>query len=342
MTINILMFEFRDAEQKYFDKYKDEHFKITFYKECLNEDFLKKIPQEILDNTTVISVFINSKISKEILSRFKNLRIISTRSTAYDHICLEACSEKNIALLNVPDYGKTSVAQYTMGLIVALVRKIVLANFGKTHNVVDYNSLIGRDLSALTLGVIGTGAIGSAVCEIAKSFGMNVLGHDLNKKQELVDKFALEYVSCDEIAKNSDVITLHLPYYPKTKFIIDENFLSKCKSPVYIVNTSQPELVDLKSVVKYLKSGKIRGFGMDFLRSDVIDYACENMEIFSENKEQTSIEQNKYFEQILEFENVIITPHIAYLTQDAIDTILNTTFTNIKKVIQGDKLCRIV
>ena len=342
MTINMLMFEFRDAEQKYFEKYKDDHFNITFYKECLNEDFLEKIPQDIMDNTSVISVFVNSRINKEILSRFKNLRIISTRSTAYDHICLEACSDKNIALLNVPDYGKTSVAQYTMGLIIALVRNIVRANYGKTHNIVDYNALIGRDLSELTLGVIGTGAIGSAVCAIAKSFGMNVLGHDLKKKQELVDKFALKYVSCDEIAKNSDVITLHLPYYEQTKYIIDEKFLSKCKNQVYLVNTSQPELVDLKSVVKYLKNGKIRGFGMDFLRSDTVDYTCPNMNGYTEKKGEIMLEQNKYFEQILDFDNVIVTPHIAYLTQDATETILRTTFTNIKKVIQGDKMCRIV
>ena len=342
MTINILMFEYRDAEKKFFENNEIENCNITFFKECLTEEFLDSVPQKLLDETTAISVFINSKISKEILTRFKNLRIVSTRSTAYDHICIEACSDKNIALVNVPDYGKVSVAQYTMGAILSLVRNFPRANYAVRGEKISYNNLVGRDLTSMTLGIIGTGAIGEGVCRLAKAFGMKVIGYDITPKREILDKYDFIYMSKDEVIKNSDVISLHLPYYEGVKFLVDDKFLSKCKDGVYLVNTSQSELTDLKSVVKYLKNGKLKGFAMDFLTCDKISYACSNVLPSEASSGGSCTSSNKYFEELLSFENVIVTPHIAYFTQEAVDLILKKTFENIKKALQGDKMCRVV
>ena len=342
MTINMLMFEYRKAEQNFFKEACPENYNITFFEECLTEELVDGLSEELLEHTTVISVFVNSKIDKNILDKFKNLRIVSTRSTAYDHICTEACSEKNIALVNVPDYGKVSVAQFTMCLIISLVRNIFPANTFLKQGVADYNALVGRDLSSLTLGIIGTGAIGGAVCELAKSFGMKVIANDLRGKQELVDKFGIKYVSLDEVAQNSDVISLHLPYYEKTRDIIDEKFLSKCKNPFYLVNTSSAELVDLKAILKCVKKGKLKGFAMDFLRCDSVSCPCKNPAGSGSENLAECVNGQKYFNELITFDNVIVTPHIANLTQDAIDTILRETFINIKKTIQGDKMCRVV
>ena len=342
MTINILMFEYRYAEKKFFENGGVENCNITFFEECLTDEFLDTIPQKLIDETTVISVFINSKISKEILARFKNLRIVSTRSTAYDHICIEACTDKNIALVNVPDYGKVSVAQYTMGVILSLVRNFQRANYAVRGEKISYNDLVGRDLTSMTLGLIGTGAIGEGVCRLANAFGMKVIGYDITPKREILYKYDFSYMSKDEVIKNSDVISLHLPYSEGVKSLVDDKFLSKCKDGVYLVNTSQTELTDLKAVVKYLKNGKLKGFAMDFLTCDNISYACPNIVPSEGSSGGSCTSSSKYFDELLTLENVIVTPHIAYFTQEAVDLILKKTFENIKKALQGDKMCRVV
>ena len=128
MAIDLIIFDFREPEENFFKKYYNECFNIKFFKESLTEDFLDKLPSEYIDNVTAISVFIHSKLDKNTLERFKNLRLISTRSTGTNHIDLDYCQKRRIAVVNVSNYGAQAVAQYTFGLIIALVRKIIDAN----------------------------------------------------------------------------------------------------------------------------------------------------------------------------------------------------------------------
>ncbi len=341
MTINMLMFEFREEEKKFFENNNFKDYNISFFTECLNENSVEKLPADLLENTNVISVFVNSNITQNVINKFKNLRIISTRSTAYDHICINSCEDKNIALVNVPQYGETSVAQYTMGLLIALVRNIVTADkITRKHE--TSNTLAGRDLQELTLGVIGTGTVGAAVCKLAGMFGLKVIAYDVKIKQELIDKYGLNYVTLDELFENSDIITLHIPYCPDNHHIINDKVLANCKQNLYLINTSRREILDLAAVYRYITNGKIKGLAMDIDTCENLSFKCKSLSDKLGNTSLECMEEAIYIDKLQNYDNVIITPHIAYATQEAIDTILAKTMTNIKDTINGDKMCRIV
>lgn len=341
MTMNMIVFDLRDSEKKFFEKNKFQDFNITFFSESLNENFVQTLSEDLLENTNIISVFITSDVTREVIDKFKNLRIISTRSTGYDHVCVNSCQYKNIAVTNVVNYGETSVAQYTFGLIIALIRKITKADRVMRKLEIPSGDFIGRDISKLTLGVVGTGAIGSAVCKIGKSFNMKLLGYDINQKQELVDKLELEYVALEELVQNSDIITLHLPYLSDNYQMFNDELFSKFKENSYFINTSRGELVDVAALYKHVENGRIKGAALDVLTCESVCFNCSQ---FSQkmNGNMDCLNEALYVEKLMKYDNVIITPHIAYETQDSIDYILEKTMENIKNIIVGDKLCRIV
>lgn len=342
MTLNMLVYEYREVEEKFFREHEFSNFNISFYTECLNPESVKNIPEEIRDNTNVISVFINSVIDESVINSFKNLRIISTRSTGYDHIDINACKNKNIAVVNVENYGSTSVAQYTFGLIIALLRNIIPAAMYVRKLQKAQTDFNGRDLSKLTIGVVGTGSIGASVCRLAKCFNMNLLAHDLYEKRELEEELGLQYVSFEELLKNSDIVTLHMPYTGNNYHMFSDNQFEMMKDGAYIVNTSRGELINLSSLYKYIENNKLKGAALDVLTCESISFACD---ILAENLEMTSLEcaaEARYVNKLSQFENVIITPHIAYETQDSIDYILEVTMRSITDVIYGEKSSRIV
>ena len=223
--MKMLIFDFRDSEKKFFEKNNFPDFEITFIKEPLNE--MSQLTQEQYDETDVISVFISSNVCEEVLRRFKNLRVVATRSTGYNHIDVKHCSQNNIAVFNVEEYGQTSVAQYTMALILALVRNLFPAYLDIQRNYVNHADYEGRNLNKLTIGIIGCGSIGGAVAKIANFFDMKVLVHSYAKRTD-VSSFA-EYVSLDELLENSDIVTLHVPYSSENYHMIGEKEFSKMK-----------------------------------------------------------------------------------------------------------------
>ena len=215
MACKMLFFDYRKPEEHFFKKHKLENFDIKFFEESLNESTLSLLTEEDFENTMIISVFISSTIDERIISKFKNLRVISTRSTGYDHICINSCVEKNVTLLNVDSYGSIAVAQFTLGVIIMLVRNIFPAIKAVKDKSFEFGNLCGRDLNSLTLGVIGTGAIGSSVCKYAHAFGMKILAYDVVQKKELISDADVKYVEMDELLKRSDIVTLHFPYFKK-------------------------------------------------------------------------------------------------------------------------------
>lgn len=340
--MNMIIFEYRDAEKKFFETNEFRDYNITFFKEPLNEDFVDTLSEDLLGNTNIISVFIESDVSKKVIDKFKNLRIISTRSTGYDHISVKSCQYKNIALVNVTNYGETSVAQFTFGLIIALVRNLPHADRVMKKFQPKPETFIGRDLSKLTIGIIGTGAIGAAVCRTAYSFGMRIFGYDTNPKQELVDKFGIEYLSFDEVIRQSDIITLHLPYTCDNYRMFNKDVFNNMKNEAYFINTARGELVDVEALCKSIESKKLSGAALDVLTCENVCFGCEIFPDISKNLSLDCLNEAFYVNRLKKYDNVIITPHIAYETQDAIDFILEKTMENIKRTINGDKLCRVV
>ena len=342
MPINMLMFEVKAAEREYFDKHSFEDYNIEFYEECLDDEFVKTLPIPLLEKTNVISIFNNSSISKEVLDNFKNLRVISIRAAHFDNICINSCEDKNIAVVNISDFGAQSIAEYTIGLMINLVRNIIPANnFIKSDNTYK-GGFIGRDLKDMTLGIAGTNLTGATVCKIAKAFGMNIVAYDNVKKQELIETCNVEYLPIDDFAKLSDIISVHMEYTSETYHLFNDEIFSKCKDGMYFINTSKSELVDIAALQKYIDIGIIAGAALDTSPCDSICYNCVNLSERLEPSYLDCLTQAEFIERFNAYDNVIITPCIAYATRDAIENNINKTMINVKKALNGDKMCRIV
>lgn len=340
MSIKMLVFDFRDSEEEFFKGHDLENFDITFYGESLNEETVKQLPQEALDNATVISVFINSEMTEEVINSFKNLRIISTRSTGVDHINRVAVQKKNIAVVNVEGYGSRSVAQYTMGLAIALVRHIIPAAKHVADKKSGCDDFVGRDLSKLTIGVVGTGAIGVAVCKLAQAFGMRILAYDIIEKQELINTTNVKYVDLTTLLRQSDIVTLHLPYTGDNLNMFTYEQFSVMKNTSYFINTSRGELVNTKELYNAVSKGAIQGAALDVVACETACFKCNRL-AKKVNSSFECLEEAKYVEELVKLPQVIITPHIAYETQDAIDHILDVTFTAILDCIKGGNSYRV-
>ncbi len=339
MAIKMLIFDYRETEHKFFEENKFDNYDIKFFDFSLNKENLEKIPEEERNQASIISVFINSVLTKDVINSFKNLRAIATRSTGYDTIDKAACIQRNIALLNVQNYGETAVAEFTIGLIIGVARNIFKAVIDvKNKNFVE-KSFVGRDLEKLTLGVIGIGAIGAAVCRLAHAFGMKILAYDLVEKNELIEKYNVNFTTLDFLARNSDVISLHVPYTGDNYHMFAKHEFDLMKDKSYFINVARGEVVDLKYLKENLDNGKILGAALDVVACATAD--CEGLVQKLEISSLECFENSKIVKELINMPNVVVTPHIAYESQDAIDYILRMTFDGISDFINGGSKNRV-
>lgn len=339
MTCRMLFFDFRESEKNFFENHEFCNYDIKFFSEPLNEEMLPKLTDEDFEKTRFISVFISSSIDEKVINRFKNLRGIMTRSTGYDHIDIQSCLAKNIALINVENYGKTSVAQFVIALILMLVRNLYLALMSEVKDLYKSNNFTGRNLNTLTLGVIGTGSIGSGVCRLANGFGMKVLAFDIRPNDELKNDYNVEYMDFESVIKNSDIVTLHLPYLKENYHLFSDKQFEMMKEGSYFVNVSRGNLVDTEALLKYAKMGKFKGIALDVVACpDVNHITVDNIE----NDTLFCVENSKSVQELMKLNNVIITPHMAYNTQDSIDFILESTFESLSDYLKGGRKNRVL
>lgn len=328
--MKMIIFDFRVSEKEFFERNEFKDFEITFVEEPLNE--MSCLTEEQLNETDVISVFINSSLTEEVISKFKNLRIIATRSTGYNHIDVKYCTHRNIAVFNVEQYGHTAVAQYTIGLMIAVIRNMFPAYFAMQKNLINHADYEGRDLKKLTLGLIGGGAIGGSVAKIAHFMGMRVLVYSYKKSDELKD--IVEFVELNELLTEADIISLHIPYTTETYHFLDAEAFNKMKDGVYIINTARGELIDAVALYENLVCGKVKGAALDVLE-------CENTafsgDILNDIKNSNSkcLTSALITEKLMGIKNVILTPHIAYNTKEAVETLLEQTFNSIRDYMKG-------
>jgi len=332
----MLFFDFRESEEKFFEENKFDNFDIKFFRESLNEQTVNMLSEDDFENTMIISVFINSSVSDSIVSRFKNLRVISTRSTGYDHIDLSSCVGKNIALINVEAYGSIAVAQFTFAMILMLVRNLFLAVTTQKNAIISTDNLTGRDLNSLTLGIVGTGQVGAGVCKIAHGFGMRILAHDMRTKNELEETYGVEYVSLEALLKNSDVITLHIPYTKENYHMFSKEQFEQIKDGAYFINVARGELVDNEALLEAVKSSKFKGVALDVI-------AChQDSKAGKEKSSLYCIETSEAIKELAKLPNVLITPHMAYDTQEAVNYILKETFRGLSDFVKGGREYRVL
>lgn len=336
--MKMLMFDFRDSEKDFFNKNNFPDFDITFIKEPLNE--MTQLSDEQYNETDIISVFISSNICPEVINKFKNLRVIATRSTGYNHIDVKHCSQNNIAVFNVEEYGQTSVAQYTITLIMALIRNLFPAYLDIQRNYINHSDYEGRNLNKLTIGIIGCGAIGSAVAKIANFFKMKILVYTYVKNPDVSD--FVEYVTLEELLKSSDIVSLHIPYTADNYHMIGEKEFSLMKNGSYFINTARGELIDIVALYENLLNGKIKGAALDVLECEYLALAPDSIVNDIKDHRSNCVASALITQKLLGMPNVIITPHIAYNTQESINTLLETTFNNIRdfhKGIHNSQIC---
>lgn len=336
--MKMLMFDFRDSERIFFSDKTFNDIELTFRKEPLNE--FTELDNVFYQDTDILSVFINSVLSKNVLNKFKNLRIILTRSSGYNHIDIEYCRQNNIAVYNVAGYGENSVAQFTVGLIISLVRNILPAAFDMKKNKINYQKYEGLNLENMTLGIVGCGAIGSSVAKIMNCFGTNIIATSIDKKED-VSSF-VKYAQFEELLRKSDIISLHLAYTDNLYHMISDKEFEKMKNGAYLLNLARGELIDSISLYKNILSGKIRGAALDVLECESLSFNNENIlnNLLSTNN--SCVEKAFISQKLSALDNVILTPHIAYNTQESVMFILSETFNNISKYVQGDRSGRIV
>ena len=335
--MKMLMFDFRESEKEFFSKDDLKDFEITFIKEPLNIE--TDLNEKLLNETDIISVFTTSTVNERVLRQFKNLRVVSTRSSTYDHIDTDYCIKHNIAVFNIESYGKNSVAEYAVSLILALVRSLLPAYFDMKKHTINHKNYEGRVLSSYTLGIIGCGAIGTAVAKIAHFFGMRVLINSYMKNAELTD--SCEFVDLDELLAKSDIISLHLPYDGDNYHMIGEDEFRRMKDGVYIVNTARGELLDIRALYDNLIKGKVKGAALDVLECEFISTYKGEMAGLIDGTEQNCVETALITQKLLDMPNVIITPHIAYNTTESVNYILQQTFNLIRDYLKGENTNRV-
>lgn len=282
-----------------------------------------------------VSNFIGFPITRERLKQFPKLKYVATRSTGYDHIDLKACQERGILVSNVPAYGENTVAEFAFALLLGLSRKLLpAAKQVREQGLFATDNLQGFDLRGRVLGVVGTGHIGAYVIKIAAGFGMEVVAYDPHPNDGLAKQYGFMYLPLAELLKTSDVVTLHVPYMPETHHLINSQNIVLCKKGSVIINTARGGLIETAALVAALKSGQLAGAGLDVLEEE--GFMKDELEMLHSghpNQEQLKIALADH--ELMYMDNVIITPHNAFNTREALIRILDTTVENIKIFTAG-------
>ena len=302
---------------------------LFFTEKKINKD---NLPTE--KDFDIVSVFVGSEVKKEVVDFLPNLKLLTTRSTGFDHIDLETIKQKNIKTGYVPGYGDNTVAEFAFGLILALSRKIYesIDRIKETENF-SFEGLQGFDLNGKTIGIVGTGRIGRYSMKIAKGFGMNVLAFDAYPNEKLAQEFGFKYVSLDELLENSDVVSLHIPYDKTTHHLINADNIGKMKKDALLINTARGGLIETDALVKVLNNGQLGGYGADVLEEEGI-IKDERAFLLYGHPEEHNLKTALANHVLIDMPNVVITPHNAFNTKEALMRILDTDIENIKSFME--------
>ena len=325
--MKIAFFETEKWEEEYVKKQLKNN-KLIFFHRPISKKDLKKIK-----DLEILCIFIYSRITKDILSQLPNIKVIVTRSTGYDHIDVDECKKRKIIVTNIPSYGENTVAEHAFALILALSRKIHLSYERTKKGNFSINGLRGTDVKGKTLGIIGLGKIGKHVAKIAQGFEMNVLAYDIFKDENFAKENKIRYVPLDYLLKHSDIITLHTNLNEKTFHLINEKNINLIKKETLIINTAPGGLIETGALIKALENGNVGGAGLDVLEDEFM--IKEESQLLHKNSKK----KLSFFKKLLRMENVIITPHNAFNSEEAVKRILDTTLDNIICIMQN-KECK--
>ncbi len=320
--LTISFYEVTNADKRFLRKALKGKYNLEFHIEPLTEKNVKTAK-----NTDIVSVFIYSVLDKGVLSKLPRLKCISTRSTGFNHIDLKYAESRKLLVCNVPYYGENTVAEHTFGLILALSRNIHKAYLRTARNNFSPEGLEGWDIKGKTLGVIGAGSIGSHVIKIAKGFGMNVLAFDSHRNHFMEEVLGFSYTSLDHLLGQSDIVSLHCPYNRATHHLINMGNIGRVKRGALFINTARAQVIEPAALHYALEKGIFGGAGLDVFEGE--DLVKEENQMLTRNVSVEHLRAVLEKNILLNRENVIITPHIAFDSVEAVERILQTTVDNI-------------
>lgn len=320
------IFSTKPYDQRYFEKFADPQVhQLSFYEASLNASTAK-----LAQGFEAVCVFVNDRLDAETIEILaqKGVKLIALRCAGFNNVDLEAAKQHHVQVARVPAYSPEAVAEHAMALILTLNRKTHKAYNRVREGNFSLDRLTGFNLHGKTVGVIGTGQIGKAFCQIVGGFACTILAQDPYPAESL-QELGVSYVGMPELLSQSDIISLHCPLTPETHHIIDAEALSQMKKGVMIINTSRGGLIHTQAVVDGLKSQKIGYLGIDV-------YEQEEQLFFQDLSE--SVIEDELILQLNSFPNVLITAHQAFFTQEALDQITLTTLHNLSQFEDGIKL----
>lgn len=326
--MKIAFFELEDWERAALSEVPIDGHELHLFSKPLNERTLKE------EHTAeAVSPFVHSQLNRATLAKLPNLKFIATRSTGYDHIDLGCCRERGIEVSNVPSYGENTVAEHTFALILALSRNIHKAFVHTLAHDIPFAQLRGFDLEGKTLGVVGAGRIGLHVIKIAKGFGMNVVAFDVRHEKLLAEVLSFRYAPIEELLKVSDIVSLHCPYSPKTHHLINSENIRHFKRGALLINTARGGLIDPAALTQALDEGILAGAALDVLEGE--ELLKDERQILAQTLAQDKLRTLLLNHSLLNRDNVVITPHIAFNSREAVQRILDTTLENLRAFISG-------
>jgi len=332
--MKIVIYESEAWEREEFEPLAHEH-ELVFEENALTPETAARHA-----DAEIVSSFIYSDLSKATLECLERVAFIATRSTGFDHIDLESCRARGIMVANVPSYGENTVAEHVFGLLLAISHHIVEAVDRTRRGDFSQKGLQGFDLAGKTMGIVGTGNIGRHAARIARGFEMDVLAYDVSPDETAAKTIGFDYVDLDNLLARADVVSLHVPGTPQTKHMIDRDQFARMKAGAVLINTARGPVVNVRALLEALASGKLRAAGLDVLPEEPT--LREEAELLrSAFSREHDLETLLADHILLRLRNVIITPHSAFNTREAVMRILATTRENIEAFLAGGPVNRV-
>jgi D-lactate dehydrogenase len=328
--IRIAFFDSKPYDREYFGKalgdgtFGDLSMEIDFF-----EGRLDAGTASLASGHEVVCVFVNDRLDREVADRLASLgvRLVALRCAGYNNVDLEAVWGR-MHVVRVPAYSPHAVAEHAAALLQTLNRRIHTAYNRTRDGNFALAGLVGRDLYGKTAGVIGTGKIGKILAGILRGFGMNILLDDLFPDAAFAESIGAKYVSRDELYRSSDFISLHCPLTPENRHMINAGTIGLMKPSVILINTGRGALIDSKALVEALKDGRIRGAGLDVYE--------EEDKYFFEDRSGSPI-RDDVLARLIQFPNVLLTAHQAFLTEEALAEIARVTLENVRLWSEEDR-----
>ena len=324
-NLKIAFFDAKPYDKASFDKYGAMHgVKFKYYETKLNED-----TAELARGADGVCVFVNDTINAAVIDKLveMNINVLALRCAGFNNVDMKYAHSK-LHVLRVPAYSPYAVAEHTMALLLTSIRRIHKAYIRSRDFNFSLSGLTGFDLHGKTVGVIGTGRIGRVFIDICRGFGMKVLAYDKFPTENLDNGDTIRYVSLDELLENSDIISLHCPLTEETHHIIDAAALEKCKKGIVLLNTSRGALVDAEALLSAIKSRHVGAACLDVYE--------EESDLFFEDNSGHIMEDDT-LARLISMPNVIVTSHQAFLTEEALENIAETTVDNIVRFKTTDQ-----